>query len=177
MCCGYRVLLSAPSLLAIDFTVFVRFIPFYFHQGKLGCQDLLTRNKPLSLSWLSPSSAGCKVPPGSVWQGRRLPAFTCLSAILPVPLRLQVDPSDKPAEDKASKVYLKQYTYPFPTTARGQQWHTKQLMAPHQKAPPSHVLILKHDTPGVVYVHCQETALRYRGTCACIPQADVCIST
>lgn len=76
MCCGYRVLLSAPSLLAIDFTVFVRFIPFYFHQGKLGCQDLLTWNKPLSLSWLSPSRAGCKRLPGSVWQGRRLPAFT-----------------------------------------------------------------------------------------------------
>lgn len=75
MCCGYRVLLSSPSLLDIDFTVFVRFIPFYFHQGKLGCQDLLTRNKPLSLSWLQPSRAGCKRLPGSVWQGRRLLAL------------------------------------------------------------------------------------------------------
>lgn len=87
MCSGYRVLLSSPSLLAIDFTVFVRFIPFYFHQGKLGCQDLLTQNKPLSLSWLLPSRAGCKMLPGSVWQGRKLLAFThpsqspCLSPL------------------------------------------------------------------------------------------------
>lgn len=78
MCCGYRVLLSAPSLLPIDFTVFVRFIPFYFHQGKLGCQDLLTQNKSLSLSWLSPSRPCWKVPPGFVCQRRRLPAFMCL---------------------------------------------------------------------------------------------------
>lgn len=83
MCCGYRVPLSAPSLQAIDFTVFIRFIPFYFHQGKLGCQDLLTQNKPLSLSWRSPCRAGCKVPPGSVCWGR-LAAFICL----PEPLHL-----------------------------------------------------------------------------------------
>lgn len=33
--------------LAIDFAIFVRFIAFYFYQGKLCCQDLLTPKQAL----------------------------------------------------------------------------------------------------------------------------------
>lgn len=88
ICCGYRVLLSAPSLPAIDFTVFVRFIPFYLHQGKLGCQDLLTQNKPLSLSWLSPSRAGLQSVPRL-----HLPRKEAAGFYMPlsIPLMMQVD--------------------------------------------------------------------------------------
>lgn len=76
MCCGYRVLLLSPSLLAIDFTVFVRFIPFYFHQGKLGCQDLLTRNKPLSPLMIITFHGWLQKAPRLCVTGMRLLAFT-----------------------------------------------------------------------------------------------------
>lgn len=155
MCCGYRVL-SAPSLLAIDFTVFVRFIPFYFHQGKLGCQDLLTRNKPLSLSWLSPSRAGCKVPPGSVCQGRRLPAFMrlsrppCLSCSGCRWIQLTNLQRTKPGMHAWSDVRI-----PLPCCLpKAQRW-CAELMQSHWKVSPSHVLVTNHDTPRAVCAHCQ----------------------
>lgn len=149
MCCGYRVLLSSPSLLDIDFTVFVRFIPFYFHQGKLGCQDLLTRNKPLSLSWLQPSRAGCKRLPGCVWQGRRLLALHTAHSQPACPTQgAAASTADQPAEDKARNLCLKWHMSPFSTGTQG------PAIVPHSSDNPiekasffSHVPVTEQETP------------------------------
>lgn len=160
MSCRYRVLLSVPSLLAIDFTVFVRFIPIYFHQGKLGCQDLLTQNKPLSLSWLLPSRTGCKVPPGSVCQGRRLLAFTCLSQLPCLSCSgcwwIQVTNLHR---TKPATCAWSDTCPPSPLSPKAQWQHAKQLMQCHGKASPSRILVTNHDTPRAACAPCQVAAL------------------
>lgn len=95
-------------MLAIDFTVFVRFIPFYFHQGKLGCQDLLTRNKPLSPLMIITFQGWLQKAPRLCVTGNEAAGFyTPLTATLPVPLRVQLHPADQHAEDKARNLCLK----------------------------------------------------------------------
>lgn len=146
MCCGYRVLLSSPSLIAIDFTVFVRFIPFYFHQGKLGCQDLLTQNKPLSLSWLLPSRAGCKRLLDSVWQGRKLLAFTHPSHPSCPTQGPAAYPAHQPAEDKARNLCLKWHVSPFSTDSQGPAIVPHSSGNPIKKASLSRVLSENQET-------------------------------
>lgn len=142
MCCGYRVLLSSPSLLAIDFTVFVRFIPFYFHQGKLGCQDLLTRNKPLSLSWLSPPRAACKGSRLCVTR-REAPDFTHPQPPRPSHsgcawIRLSRGQSQKPVPEVTHVPLL--HWHPRPRNC------ALQLGQSHWKASLCHVLVTKQES-------------------------------
>lgn len=121
-CCGYRVLLSSPSVLAIDFTVFVRFIPFYFHQGKLGCQDLLTRNKPLSSLMIITFQGWLQKAPRLCVTGIEAAGFyTPLTATLPVPHRVHLHPADQPAEDKARNLCLNDTCPPSPLAPKALQ--------------------------------------------------------